>query len=372
MSLRAQEATTCPLAAAKNKQQQEKIMKQTRTQDINIKTQTGSAPANGADALPIRRRRVFGGRLLPKAGILAVLVGVPLGTSLLTAGEEPHQAQYRFIAIPLPGAGWAVGINDEGLVTGFYTDPVTGGVLSFLFDRGELKTGISGPGDTYTAMGPANNFGVESGNDGDFTDQQPVFYDIRHGTFTPLPKIPGMPINFCDGLNDFGHASGVAYAGGNFDQPTGLGLNWIWDGRHYSFFTVPGAVNGAAAGGINDWDQVTGYYVDSSGLPKGFVKDGQHFTTFDAPGALYTLAFGINNLSVVTGEYVNPDNSHHGYFWSGGQFVTVDVTIPGSNGTLWYGSNDHGDLAGIFFTGADHVQNAVIAVRLDGDARRDR
>ena len=132
--------------------------------------------------------------------------------------------------------------------------------------------------------------------------QQAVLYDIRRGTYTPLPEIPGMPFNFGDGINDFGHASGVAYACGNYlTGGNGLGQNWIWDGRDYNFFTVPGAVNGAVAGGINNRDQVTGYYVDSSGLPQGFVKDGPNFTTLDAPGAIYTLALGINNHGVVAG-----------------------------------------------------------------------
>jgi hypothetical protein len=353
-----------------NKQQQEQIMKQTRTQNISTKTNPAPAPGNGAAARPARRDRVFGGGLLPKAGVLALLLSFPLGASLLTAGEEPHQPQYRFTEIPLPAPSWAVGINDEGLVTGFYADPATGNVLSYLFDRGELTTGISAPGATVTALGPANNRGVESGNYGDLTHQQAVFHDIRRGTFTPLPEIPGLPFSFGDGINDFGHASGVAYASGDFNNGgNGLGQNWIWDGENYSFFTVPGAVNGAAAGGINNRDQVTGYYVGSSGLPQGFLKDGLNFTTFEAPGALYTLAFGINNRGVVTGLYVNPDQSHHGYFLFQGKFVTVDANIPGSVGSLWYGSNEHGDLAGLYFD-ASHAPHAVIAERLDDDGDR--
>ena len=77
-------------------------MKQTRTQDIGAKAQPGSAPANGAAALQVRQRRAFGGGLWPKAGVLALLLGFPLGSSLLTAGEQPHQPQYRFTEIPLP------------------------------------------------------------------------------------------------------------------------------------------------------------------------------------------------------------------------------------------------------------------------------
>jgi hypothetical protein len=347
------------------KKEEKQIMKNSRTHDISAKAQTGSAPANGAAARLVRQGGAFGGGLLPKAGVLGLLLGLSLGASLLSAGEEP---QYKFISIPLPGPGPAVGINDEGLVTGFYTDPTTGDFFSFLFHDGDLTTGIAAPGDTITALGPANNLGVESGNVGDETTSQAVFYDIRRGTYYFLPEIPGLPFSFGDGVNDFGHDSGVAYPSGDFIiGGNGLGTNWIWDGEHYSFFDVPGAVNGTEAGGINDLDQVTGYYVDSSGLPQGFVKDGRNFTTFNAPGALYTLAFGINNLGVVAGCYVNPDTSHHGYVWSQGKFVTVDVTLPAANGTLWYGSNDHGDLAGVYYSGTNHVENAVVAYRQDGD-----
>jgi hypothetical protein len=344
-------------------------MKQSRIHYItSSKTQTAFAPTSGATARPAQVGRTFGGGLLPKAGVLALLLGSSLGASLLKAGEEP---QYKFIAIPLPQPSYAVGINDEGLATGFYTDPVTGDGFSYLFDHGDLKIGISAPSDTITALGPANNFGFESGNVGGETNQQAVFYDIRRGTFTLLPEIPGMPFSFGDGVNDFGHASGIAYPSGDFYAGgVGLGTNWIWDGKDYSFFDVPGAVNGTVAGGINDWDQVAGFFIGSSGLPQGFVKDGKKFTTFNAPGALYTLAFGINNQGVVAGEYVNPDNSHHGYFWRDGNFVTVDVDLPGAEGTLWYQANEQGDLAGIYFTGPTHVQNAVIALRQDGCGRR--
>jgi probable HAF family extracellular repeat protein len=175
-----------------------------------------------------------------------------------------------------------------------------------------------------------------------------------------------MPLNFSGGINDFGHASGAAYASGDWSNGgNGLGQNWIWDGEKYNFFTVPGAVNGALAGGINNQDQVTGYYVDSSGLPQGFVKDGPNFTTIDVPGAIYTLANGINNQGTVVGSYLDA-SGNHGFIWSKGKFVTVDVSIPGSLGTGWFCSNEHGDLAGVH-QDASGVFRAVIALRVDRD-----
>ena len=139
------------------------------------------------------------------------------------------------------------------------------------------------------------------------------------------------------------------------------------DGENYNFFTVPGAVYGEQANGINNRDQVTGYYVDSSGLPQGFVKDGPNFTTFNAPGATYTIGSGINNQGVVAGTYLIAPHGHHGFLWSKGKLVTVDDNLPASAGTEWVGLNDHEDVAGLYFDTTAHLPHAVIGVRVDGD-----
>jgi hypothetical protein len=292
-------------------------------------------------------------------------MGFPLAASFLTAAEEP---QYRFTEIPLPGPGAAIGINDYGLVTGYYNDPATGNYLSFRSEGRVLTTGIEAPGATDTILAPANNFGLETGNDGDFTDQQAVIYDIRRGTYTSLPAIPNMPLNFGNGINDAGHVVGVAYAGGTVSASSGLGQNWSWDGGHYSFFTVPGAVNGAYVFGINDWDVMSGHYFDGVGAAHGFVKVGPVYTTLDDPdaGPVGTIAGGINNFGVVAGVYEDAEGFPHGFVWFRGNFVTVDVTIDDAIATEWFGINDHGDLAGEFFD-TSFAQHTVIAERLDGD-----
>src|SRR5271165_6016866 len=88
------------------------------TQTIITETQTGRAPADGAIPLPAHRRRVFSRRLLSKAAVLGLLSGLPLGASLLIAGEVPKQPQYQFIEIPVPIPSEALGINDNGMGTG--------------------------------------------------------------------------------------------------------------------------------------------------------------------------------------------------------------------------------------------------------------
>ena len=298
--------------------------------------------------LLVRERKAFGGGLLPKAGVLALLLGIP---SSLIAGEEPKQPQYQFIEIQVPGPSEALGISDNGLVTGAYVNPVTGGWTSFVLENGKLTKGIEIHGATDTILGPANIFGVESGNFGNETNQRPVFRDIRRGTYAPLPEIPGMPYNNGNGINDLGHGVGVAFVSGDINSGGNgieheLVLGWQ---RLFLLHRPRRNLWGAPVGGLNDFDQISGYYVDGTGTPHGFIKNGKNYTTLDAPGAMFTIGSAINNEGAVTGLYVNPDNSHHGFVWSKGQFVTVDANVPGTIGTEWVGLNDQGDLAGIYF-----------------------
>jgi hypothetical protein len=81
------------------------------------------------------------------------------------------------------------------------TYPLADANYGFVFASGTVTTGISGPGATYTLIGPANNHGLAIGNFGDFTTQHATFYDTGSGTFTPLPDITGMPLNFGNGIN---------------------------------------------------------------------------------------------------------------------------------------------------------------------------
>ena len=294
-----------------------------------------------------------------------------VGTSLLTAMGQTNQPQYTFIQIPLPAPAEALGISDNGLVTGAYVNPATGGWTSFVLEHGNLTTGIEIGSATDTILGPANNSGVESGNFGNETNQRPVFRDSRSGTFAPLPEIPGMPFNEDNGINDFGQGAGVAYSSGDINiGGNGLGMNWFWDGEKYNFFTVPGSeVNGASVGGLNNQDEISGYYLDNvTALPHGFVKNGTNYTTLDVPGAPFTLAGAINNQGEVPGLYMDA-SGFHGFLWSHGEYFTVDTDIPGADGVEWIGINDKGDLAGFteVTTDAGTVQRAVIALRVGAE-----
>ena len=97
-----------------------------QTHDSNNRTQTGSAPANRAVAPPVRRGRVFGRGLWPKAGVLAALALLAVAASssfgqVLPPNSHPYGASYqewaarywqRTLSLPVDAASYAAPLSD--------------------------------------------------------------------------------------------------------------------------------------------------------------------------------------------------------------------------------------------------------------------
>jgi len=101
-------------------------MKQTRTQNITTKTQTGSAPANRAAALPVRLGRAFDRGLWPKAGVLAALALLAVAASssfgqVFPPNSQPYGVSYqewvarfwqRLLSLPVDAASYSAPLSD--------------------------------------------------------------------------------------------------------------------------------------------------------------------------------------------------------------------------------------------------------------------
>ncbi len=71
------------------------------------------------------------------------------------------------------------------------------------------------------------------------------------------------------------------------------------------------------------------------------------FNTFNDPSALTgtTQAFGVNDTDQIVGYYQDA-TGNHGYLLSGGTFTTLnDPLASGSNGTIAFGINASGRLS---------------------------
>jgi hypothetical protein len=259
--------------------------------------------------------------------------------------DSSRNTQYQFTTIDVPGVSdtEAYGINNSGLVSGFYV--VNGIGHGFLWRNGTFQFVDHNPGPD-TLLGDVNEPGMVAGNYGSFTLQHAAIYSIGTGTWMQLPDIANLPINLGNGINPQGHAVG-SVSMGTLAAPLNS-TGWVWDGSKYSFFTVPGAAGlGTEAVSINAPGQVSGYFQDMSGSFHGFLKQGARITTVDVPAALDTFATGLNNSGEQVGYFVDSQGGTHGFVLSGGTFTTIDV--PGSLATLVNGINEKGDLVGLWF-----------------------
>lgn len=258
-------------------------------------------------------------------------------------GETP----YVFTTIDAPGASdtEAFGINNSGLITGFY---VIGGLgHGFWWRNGTLHTvQHSTDPNEDTLLGHANDLDLVAGNYGSQSSQHAAIYSILANKWITLPDIAGKPINVGNGINLWGSVVGAASTGSLIDASNSVG--WIWDGKAYSFFTAPGAAQfGTEPVGINALGLVSGYFQDAGGSFHGFLKAGSKFKNVDVPDATDTFALGINSFADQAGYYFGQDGNAHGFVLWAGVFTTVDV--PGSSNTLVTDINDGGDLTGLSF-----------------------
>ena len=114
-------------------------------------------------------------------------------------------------------------------------------------------------------------------------------------------------------------------------------------------FDYPGSdVTQTIPSGINDRDDITGYYVDSNGIARGFVRfaNGTFSTPIVEPNDTFgfTEARGITDRRKICGWYIGSDGFAHGYFLDSGLFTEFDVS--GANETIIDGLNDAGDFVG--------------------------
>lgn len=270
----------------------------------------------------------------------------------------PAFAPYRFLTIDIPNSTGAVanGINNAGLVTGWYTD-ASYTAHGFTWQDGTLQT-VDYSGALGTYLNAVNNQGVAIGYYYDVNyNAHAVTYSVPSGAWSVLPDIPNYTANEGYGINDAGVAVGQAFG------PFGY-LAWIWYPTitAYSFFTAPGAEQAATySSAINDQGKVVGYFSGlGSGAVYGFLKEGDTYTTIDVPGALDTWAFGINNSGTIAGWFYSPDYYQLGFVRTIGGVFTF-VNFPGSAGeTALGGINDEGDICGYWYNSA-FVQQAFVA-----------
>jgi uncharacterized membrane protein len=141
------------------------------------------------------------------------------------------------------------------------------------------------------------------------------------------------------GINNNGVISGY------YLQNNETGGEFTWQNGVFSYFNVPDECD-VVTGGINDSNQVVGYYAPQVDCNQaiGLVYDGATFTYFQYPGAQFTRAYGINNAGLIVGTEFSMSSSQLGILYDGTTFRTI---TKGSDSIAALGVNNLGAVVGV-------------------------
>jgi hypothetical protein len=122
-------------------------------------------------------------------------------------------------------------------------------------------------------------------------------------------------------------------------------------GQVFTEIVPPSGGSNLSATGIDDQDDVTGFYTNSSGTVVGFILKMKTFTTLSYPGSMSTTPFGINEKDEIVGSYVDGSGTQHGFTLTNALKKPVWTTVDNPNGvgsTTINGVNTKGELVGFY------------------------
>ena len=239
-----------------------------------------------------------------------------------------------------------LGINNNNVIAGYHNFNSNKGFTLVLPNS---FTAENYPNSAMTQVIGINN---SLTTDGFYVDASGIthgFYHTSNGTYTTV-DFPGARFNQLLGQNDLHQASG--YYSLSIDNTT-PDFPYIYDeiGGIFEVITIPGAVGGAQATGINNSQAKCGFFIDNTGANHGWLLNAGVFLQLDFPGSTGTQALGLNNTGKVVGFYNDAAGQTHGFVYSisNAQYVSVDDPN-GVGTTIVNGINDAGKLVGFYGT----------------------
>jgi len=227
---------------------------------------------------------------------------VLLPITVVTAYSQTQAScQFKLFKLPQSIASQPNGISDDGTLVGLAVD-LGGGERGFTRSPAGAVTYFSAPNAeptyrSYTYFTGRNESGVKVGN----------------------------------------------YA----ENKTGAVQNgFMLSGSSFTSIAFPKTVRATYANGINKWNSVVGYYIDSigNGHAHSFkrFKNGS-FITLNYPGAEQTFATGINDGGAIVGYYFSGARSS-GFLYLNKQWATLND--PQGTATALYGISNAGVIIG--------------------------
>jgi uncharacterized membrane protein len=257
----------------------------------------------------------------------ALLLVAPLFFAATTS--RAHSATFKLKKLNPPGSTYslAFGLNNKGKVVGSFVNAKSV-YEGFIYDGTKYKKLVFSKSTPLTQANGINDSDVVVGN---YTasDGSTHGFLLKGGKLTSYDVNRGVP-TYIYGINNAGNFVG-------YSQKQGKRANsFVNIGGAVKQFTFQGDYTYAA--GINNKNEIVGWFIDSSFLVHGFYRGpGGKVIQIDYPGAPTTECLGINDLGEITGLYVDTENVSHGYIRKNGKFRTVslpDVTGINNSGVF--------------------------------------
>jgi hypothetical protein len=242
-----------------------------------------------------------------------------------------------------------LGINRNGEIAGYHNFANNSGFTLVLPNH---FTTENYPGATMTQVIGINDNGKTSGF---YVDKAGNTHGFTYG-FGAYVKVdyPGTVFNQLLSQNNMGQAAGYYSMSANNSTPD---FPYIYDegGRVFELITLPGAVGGAQATGINNSQQVCGFYIDANGVNHGFWLDFGVLVKLDFPGSTFTQALGLNNKNEIVGQYMTAGLTH-GFLYNTATKTWKSIDDPNGVGTtVVNGINDNHQIVGFWGTAPNNT-----------------
>ncbi len=269
---------------------------------------------------------------------------------LCSSAFAQQNYSFRRVAFGDPNVSFTqlLGINNNNVIAGYHNFQQNQG---FTLVLPNAFTNENFPNSMMTqVIGISNNLTT----DGFYVDNAGIthgFFRTSTGQFTtvdyPSPQI-ATSFNQLLSQNDYYQASGYYSNSINNSTPD---IPYVYDevGGVFHVITIPGAVGGAQATGINNSGTTCGFFIDANGVNHGWIINRGIFMPLDVPGSSFTQALGLNNRGKVVGSFIDAAGLTHGFVYSIGTATFVTVDAPDSAGTtIVNGINDRGLLVGFY------------------------
>jgi probable HAF family extracellular repeat protein len=258
--------------------------------------------------------------------------------------QSPTSYTFKTVNYPHDTFTQLLGINNSGKIAGYHNVNINSGFTLVLPHQ---FTTENFPGAAQTQVIGINN---KKKTDGFYVDNGGIthgFLDANGAFFTV--DFPGSAFNQLLSLNDHGQAAG--YYSQSVDNST-PDFPYIYNeyGGIFEVITIPQAVNGAQATGINNSGHICGFYVDSAMVNHGWLLIDGIFSTLDVPDATFTQALGINNKGQVVGVFMDGAGLSHGFVYEIGKTYHIIDDPNGIGATVANGINDKGQIVGFYGT----------------------